>query len=203
MAEKSKVKVMVNFRISFPKLFKPVAFGNGKPKYSMVMLIPKNDPQIKELKKLVADTAREFWPEENKRPKNVMNPIKDGDTDLMEDGTLRCEKYPEMAGHYVVSASTVDRPGVVDHDVQPILDETEIYSGCFCRTKVHAYAYGPSKTNPLIKSGVAIGFNNIQKVKDGEAFTGKSRPEDDFGPVSPAAKVAQDIGESDSDSMFG
>jgi len=179
------------FRVSFPNVFEPKVYGNGKPKFSITMLVPKSE-NIDNIKSAMRAAVEEKWPDANKRPKKLHNPIKDGDTDMMEDGTLRKDKYPEMAGHWVFTASSVSRPGVVDRNVQPILDAEEFYPGCYARATVHVYAYAPSKNNPQSKYGVAIGLNNIQKVKDGEAFSGRSKPQDDFSALGEDSDFAND-----------
>lgn len=66
----------------------------------------------------------------------------------------------------------------MDKDVQPIIDQTEFYSGCYGRASIIFYAY-----NANGNKGIAAGLQNLQKLEDGEPLSGKSRPEDDFGPV--------------------
>ena len=57
---------------------------------------------------------------------------------------------------------------------QDILDQSEVYSGCYCRFSVDFYPFNGKQ------NGVAAGLNNIQKVCDGEPLAGGSRAEDDF-----------------------
>jgi hypothetical protein len=176
-------KIMTpKFRVSFANVFEPKGFAGQDPKFSVTMLIPKTT-DIKELKAALKEAVLEKWPNETQRPKKLINPIKDGDTDVMDDGTLRSDKYPEMKGHWVLTASSKQRPGVVDENVQPIIDKQDFYSGCYARATLTCYAYAPSKDRPQSKCGVGFGLQNIQKLYDGEAFGGKSKPEDDFGPV--------------------
>ncbi|MCA9404582.1 MAG: DUF2815 family protein [Candidatus Omnitrophica bacterium] len=175
------------FRVSFPSLFQPRAFGNSAPKYVVTMLIPKST-DISALQQAMQQCVTERWPDVNTRPKRLHNPIKDGDTDVMEDGTLRKEKYPEMAGHWVINASSKQRPGVVDHNVQPILDEAEVFAGCWGRATVTVFAYAPNKSNPQSKYGVGFGLQNFQKVpakgRDDSPMTGRTKAEDDFEAIA-------------------
>ena len=124
----------------------------------------------------------------------------------MNDGTLRKEKYPECAGHWLITASRAKKSGapkVVDQQMQQILDEGELYAGCYARMSVHAYAYAPTKENPQIKTGVSFGLNNVQKVADGEPLGGmSSRPEDDFEPVQTDAAAPVQAQKSDGADMF-
>ena len=160
-------KVMTpEFRVSYPSIFKPRAFADGmEPKFSLVMLFDKKT-NISSLKKLAAEAVAEKWPDKAKRPKNLKNPFRDG------------ADRPDTAGYegcIFVAASSKQKPGVVDANVQPIIDESEVYAGCYCRATVTCYAY-----DQMGNRGVAFGLQNIQKLRDGEAFSGKSKAEDDF-----------------------
>ena len=93
----------------------------------------------------------------------------DGD----EDADL--EMYPEYAGHYYFSVSSKTKPGIVDKDLDPIIDSTEVYSGCFARVSINAFPY-----NVQGNKGVSFGLNHVQKLADGDYLGGRSRAEDDF-----------------------
>ena len=54
-----------------------------------------------------------------KIPPNLKLPLRDGDIDRPED-----EAY---AGCYFLNANSREKPQVVDKQVQPILDQTEVY----------------------------------------------------------------------------
>lgn len=174
--------VTKEFRVSFPSVFKPRTNSNGKDTYSIQMLFPKTT-DMTDIKELLKAAMVEKWPNADTRPKNLVNPLKDGDTDVMEDGTLRKEKYPELEGHWLLTASSMSKVGVVDQDVQPILDESVFYSGCYARASIHAYAYGPDAKNKTKKNGIGLGLNNVQKLRDGDSFNGRASAADDFDPV--------------------
>lgn len=61
-----------------------------------------------------------------------------------------------------LNAVNKERPAIVDADLNPILDITEIYSGCTGRVSLTAYTYQLSEL-----SGVAFGLNSILKLADG------------------------------------
>lgn len=193
-------------RVSFPHVFTSRAPVPGAAeKYSMTLLIPKSEDMSKITgirNKAVADK----WPDPLKRPKNLHNPVKDGDTDVMNDGTLRKDKYPECAGHWLITASRAKKSGapkVVDQNVEPILDEADLYAGCYARMSIHAFAYAPTKENPQIKTGVSFGLNNVQKLADGEPLGGmSSKPEDDFEPVDVANAAPVQAQKADGADMF-
>lgn len=187
-------------RVSFPHCYTPRASQPGAAeKYSITLLIPKS-ADIQAMLDMRNKAVLDKWPDAARRPKNIHNPIKDGDTDTTLDGSLRKDKYPEIAGHWMVTASRSKKSGapkVVDAQMQEIIDEGELYAGCYARMSIHAFAYGPTKENPQIKNGVSFGLNNVQKMAEGEPLGGaSSRPEDDFEPVQGGApvQVKQDNG---------
>ena len=78
-------------------------------------------------------------------------------------------------GHYFINANSNTAPQIVDRAVKPILDRSEVYSGCYARVSPNFYAF-----NSNGNKGIACGLNNLQKIRDGEPLGGKSRAEDDF-----------------------
>lgn len=160
-------------RLSYAHLFKPVAIADGQdPKYSVCLLIPKSDKIT--LKKINAaiEAAKQsglsLWG--GKVPANLKLPLRDGDVERPDQA--------EYENCYFINASSRTAPGVVDKNVQPILDSTEVYSGCYGRASVNFYPY-----NQAGNRGVACGLNNIQKIADGDYLGGRSRAEDDFDAV--------------------
>ncbi|MCI6276156.1 MAG: DUF2815 family protein, partial [Clostridium sp.] len=78
-------------------------------------------------------------------------------------------------------ANSKNKPGIVDKDVQPILDQSEVYSGCYARLTLNFYAYAASGNK-----GIAAGLGNVQKLEDGEPLGGFTRAEDDFEAIESA-----------------
>ena len=76
---------------------------------------------------------------------------------------------------YFVNANSTTPPQIVDQQVQPILDQNEVYSGCYARVAVTFYAF-----NSNGNKGIACGLGNIQKVRDGEPLSGHTNAADDF-----------------------
>lgn len=166
-------------RLSFVNLFKPRAQVNedgtvGAPKYSVLLLIPKSDTvtmdKLRNAEKVAQQEGMGKWG--GKVPKNLKSIIHDGDE---EKDT---EEYPEYAGHYFMSvtANADYPPKVVDRNLQPILDSTEVYSGCYARVSLRPFAYAAKGNN-----GVSFGLQNVQKLADGEPLGGvAAKPEDEF-----------------------
>jgi hypothetical protein len=182
MENKPKRVTTPIFRVSFPNVFQPKLNElSGKTEYSMVMLFDKK-ADLKPLKELAAATVREKWGD--KVPSGLRNPFRDGDVEKAGR-----EGYVNVI---FINAKSNQKPGVVDGDCQPIINTEDFYPGCYARATLTAYAYD-NKGN----RGVAFGLGNVQKVKDGEPFSGRSRAEDDFAPVANTS-TAEPV-----DSIFG
>jgi len=106
-----------------------------------------------------------------KIPANLKLPLRDGDIDRPED-----EAY---ADSYFFNANSRQAPQVVDKNVQPILDQSEVYSGCYGRISVNFYGFNNNGNR-----GIAAGLGNIQKLRDGESLGGRSNAEEDFDAVA-------------------
>lgn len=157
-------------RLSYAHLFKPVAISDGQePKYSVCLLIPKSDKvtlkKIKSAVEAAKQTGTSLWG--GKVPANLKLPIRDGDEERPDQ--------PEYAGHYFINANSKLKPGIVDKDLNEILDSTEVYSGCYARASINFFAY-----NHAGNRGIGCGLNNLQKIADGDYLGGRSRAEDDF-----------------------
>lgn len=168
-AEKVDAKLITpEFRGSFVQVMEPKAFDQSQdPKYSMVIVIPKEDKFVADLNKMIEKVAIEKWGE---LPKKLRTFIKDGDQEE--------EKY-DWAGNIVFTASNKSKPGVVvkaesGQLVEPMNNE-EIYSGAYYRAAIRPYAYEYNNSK-----GVAISLDNVMKVKDGEKFTSRTTAQDDF-----------------------
>jgi len=155
------------FRVSFPQVFTPKQFGDQKPKYSLTMLFDKKT-DIKTIKQAAFNAALEQFGSKERFPKNMKWPWRDGD---------QKEDVAGYAGHIFISASAKEssQPGLVDKDRQPILNERDFYAGCYARAELIAFYYDQQGNK-----GVSFSLQNIQKWKDGEAFSGRKNAEDVF-----------------------
>lgn len=171
-------------RFSYLHVFEPHAIEPGQDaKYSVSLLIPKSDKKtLTKIKKAVeaAKVAGQATKFGGKVPANLKTPLRDGDTERPDQ--------EEYKGHYFINANSTGKPGLVDANVDPIMDSTELYSGCYGRASVNFYAYNVSGNR-----GIACGLNNLQKLRDGDTLGGRSRAEDDFD----AVEVEDDFEEDD------
>lgn len=159
-------------RFSYAHVFEPSAIEEGQEKkYSVSIIIQKKDTKtlnkIKEAIKAAAEEGKAKFG--GTVPKNYKNPLRDGDEEREDD-----ENY---AGCMFINANSTRKPGLVDEDLNPIMDKDDFYSGCYGRASVNFYAFNVSGNK-----GVACGLNNLQKLEDGERLGGgASSAEDDFG----------------------
>jgi hypothetical protein len=169
VAQPNKV-VTTMVRFSYAHVFEAVAIEEGQDKkFSVSIIIPKSDKALVNKIKAAIEAAKEAGKAKfgGKVPANLKLPLRDGDIDRPED-----EVY---ANSYFINANCKTKPGVVDKDLNPILDQGEFYSGCYGRASITFYAFNTSGNK-----GIACGLNHIQKLKDGEPLGGRSRVEDDF-----------------------
>ena len=154
-------------RFSYVSVFQPKAVLDSNPKYSVTLLIPKDDKDgLAGIKKAI-DEAKEVGKSQwgGKIPKNLKEPLRDGDEEDKGEG---------FEGHYFVNAYSSEQypPTIVDRDREAILDAQELYSGCYGRASIKFYPYAkPSK-------GVACGLNALQKIKDGDRLDGGASAKD-------------------------
>ena len=162
-------------RLSYCHIVTPRANEAGEEKYSCNILLPKTDKTTySKIKKAIeaAKTAGETKLKVNgKMPMNIKTTVHDGDGEMPNGG----EYGPECKGHWVINTSSKTKPGIIDKQLNPILDSSEIYSGMYARVSVNFFAYNTGGNR-----GIACGLNNVQKVADGDYLGGRSRAEDDF-----------------------
>jgi hypothetical protein len=168
MAKAIKV-VTGKVRFSYAHVFTPQASQEGgTPKYSVSIIIPKSDKETIEKINKAIEQAKE----ENKAvwggtvPKGLKGGLRDGDEEKDD---------PAYANSYFINANSSQKPGVVDADLNAILDQSEFYSGCLGRASISFFAYNSNGSK-----GVGCGLNNVQKLEDGEKLGGASSASDDF-----------------------
>lgn len=157
-------------RLSYVHLFEPTAIDeSADKKYSVSIIIPKSNTALVDKIRKAIEAAKEAgkgkWG--GKIPAKLKDPLRDGDIDRPDDDAY--------ANSYFINCSCKTKPGVVDKNLQPVLDQDEVYSGCYGRVSINFYPFD-AKGN----KGVAAGLNNVQKIKEGEALGGRSKAEDDF-----------------------
>ena len=156
-------------RFSYANVWEAKSINGSDPKYSVSLIIPKEDKvTLKKIKTAIDEAKIEGVVKlGGKIPANLKTPLRDGDVDRPDDEADE--------NSYFVNANSNMKPGIVDKGVQPILDQSEFYSGCYGRASLTFYAY-----NANGNKGIACGLQNLQKLEDGEPLGGRTRAEDDF-----------------------
>lgn len=166
-------------RLSYCHLFTPYVSPNSKTneaKYSVTILIPKSDLATKQRMDAAIQAAIQAGVESRWngiRPPQVPIPVYDGDGVRPSDGMPFGD---ECKGHWVLTASSKQAPQVVDANLNPIINQTEVYSGIYGRVSIRFFAYLNSG-----KRGIGCGLGNVQKLEDGEPLGGRTSAADDFG----------------------
>lgn len=178
MASAEVTKVITGkVRFSYLNVFEPKGINGSEPKYSVSLIIPKEDKQTLNNIKRAIEAAKQAGISKfgGKIPPNLKTPLRDGDEDRPED-----ENYVSC---YFINANCKTQPGLVYRNGQKIIDSTDIYSGCYGYASVNFYAFNSNGNR-----GIACGLNNLMKVADGDTLGGRSRAEDDF-----ADRIENDI----------
>ena len=164
-------------RLLYPqRLFKPRAPEEGqKPKYGCTLIFPKSDREF--LEKFVRDTILLEWPTKGlewAKSGVIKSPILAGDGNQAKyaPGHVReGELKPGMGAGliFIRPNANEDRPPHVFWR-DPKVPETEatVYSGCYGRAYMNAYAWKDKKGG----LGVSFGLQGFQKHRDGERLGG-------------------------------
>lgn len=171
MANNSKTKVVTGtVRLSYANVWEPKSINGGAEKYSVSLIIPKSDKKTIAAINAAVDAAIDEGLAKfgGKKPNKtaIKLPLRDGDTERDDEA---------YADSYFVNANSQTPPQIVDQNVNPIMDRSEIYSGVYARVSISFYAF-----NSNGNKGVACGLGNIQKVRDGQPLGNRSSAEDDF-----------------------
>ncbi len=209
------------FRASFPTLFQARKVNeqdpNEKAKFSIQMIFRVAEtPESKQRGEKVVDLKpmkdaviqillRRLgpnWQEEVKKRKGDGSPLyrlpfRDGNAVEKKD----VDGYG--VGTIFVSASSMYKPGVVDANKVEVINPQDLYGGCYARAQVDPYWY-TVKGN----TGVTFGLNNVQKIRDGEPFSGREKAEDAFDAIplpegATAAAVGMGAGAMTGDPLTG
>lgn len=158
-------------RFSYLNVWEPKAIDEGQePKYSVSLIIPKSDKKtLKKINQAIENAKTQGKSDKfgGKIPSNLKTPLRDGDEERPDD-----EAY---ANSYFVNANCKTRPGLVDQSGNKIIDQDELYSGCYGHASITFYPFNTSGNK-----GIACGLNHLMKTDDGDPLGGRSTAESDF-----------------------
>ena len=169
----TKVITGKDTRWSYANVWEPKSINGSTPKYSVSLIIPKSDKvTIEKIQKAIEAAYREGEAKLKGNSKTlpplsaIKTPLRDGDLERPDD--------PTYANSYFINANSATAPGIVDIDLNPILNRSEVYSGVYGRASVSFYAFNSNGNR-----GIACGLE-ISKIRDGEPLGSKASAEDDF-----------------------
>lgn len=164
----------------YVNVWEPKSLNGERPKYSISLIIKKGSPDMEKIGEAIKEVYRNSSfvlteADGSVPPLNTLRlPVRDGDVDKKND--------PTYANSYFINAYSTNAPGIVDKDLNPITDRSQVYSGCGGRASISFYAFNTGES-----SGIACSLNNLQKITDGERLGGaKPIAEDDFRSFSTA-----------------
>ena len=176
-------------RLSFVHLFKPYAYQQGdKERFSCTILVPKSDTATKARIDAAIEAAKQKgvsgkW--SGVCPPIVQTPVHDGDGKRPSDGM---PFGPECKGHWVFTANAeIDYPPeVVDQNGNPMINQSEMYSGVYALVNVEFFPYMFGG-----KKGIGCSLGPVKKVRDGEALGGSApTAAQAFGAPQPAQQTS-------------
>lgn len=144
--------------------------------YSIQILLRKDDPQVKKLRKLIDQALVEKFGEEVlKRRGKYKLPLRDPESESEDkDGE-------EYEGVYFMNANSArKKPGIVNKNNEPA-DSDDIeeycYSGAYFHVSINVYPY-PARDGG--KPGIALGLNNVMLRKKGDRLDGSVSAANEF-----------------------
>lgn len=139
-ANPMKVITGPDTRWSYANVWEAKSINGGTPKFSVSLIIPKSDTRT--LNRIKAAIEAAYKEGEGKLKGNgktvpplssIKQPLRDGDIERPDD-----EAY---ANAYFVNANSATAPGIVDSNLDPILERSEVYSGVYGRASINFYAF--------------------------------------------------------------
>lgn len=159
-------------RMDYVNIFYPGDISDGGSKYSLCVLISKEDKETLEKINNAIEWcknigAKRYW--NGIVPENLKMPLRDGDTER--------DDIEDYLGHYFLNAVTRRIPQVVDSDLESMTFgcQDEVTSGCYGRVSLVFYPYSKGG-----KNGIGCGLGNVQKLADGKPIFRRTSAKDDF-----------------------
>ena len=175
MANNNTTKVVTGVvRLSYANVWEPASINGSNPKYSVSLIIPKDDTVTVAKIKAAIEAAYNEGAAKLKGNGRSVPPLTTIKTPL-RDGDLERPDDPAYANAYFINANSATAPGIVDADRNPVLTRSEVYSGVYGRASINLYAFNSNGNR-----GIACGLNNLQLIRAGEPLGGKASAESDF-----------------------
>ena len=210
--EKTEVKYFITpvGRLSYINVWQPRKKRPGEEQKAnvwdatFIIDLPKDmdeadKKRYADLKALVDNTRKAKWPN-GKAPVN--SPFRYGFTPKQLDPAYNpskgydLDKNPEYQDKIVIHAVSYNRPPqVLRADKTEMMNQSELYSGCYARLWVSAFTYENSGNK-----GVSFSLQGLLKIRDGEPLAANRRAEDAFKEIQVDAAELE-VSEADLDEL--
>lgn len=167
-------------RFSFVQVWEPKAMDDGDPKFSVQVVISKENKALIAGVEANIEKAKQLGITKGLYNKAATDnvafrtPLRDGDQEAAEkdDGS---RDYLKGCVFFNASSSADRQPAIVDRRGAPIMRRDDFYSGCYGIADINFYPFKYGK------GGVAAGLNSIMKREDGERLDGRLSTDQAFG----------------------
>ena len=132
--------MLKNVRLGFPNLFTPTTVGGeGEPRYSAMLILPPDHPQMAEIKAKMLAVAKDKWKDKGQA---VYTQLEKTDKLALHDGDTKAQ-YDGVAGNFFISAAAQQsaRPTVIDANKSPLTErDGKPYAGCYVNVSIDLWA---------------------------------------------------------------
>ena len=175
--------MLKNVRLAFPSLFEATTVGGeGDPRYSAMLILPPDHPQLAEIKAKMLAVAKEKWKDKGQ---TMYNGAEKADKLALHDGGTKAQ-YDGVAGNLFVNAAAKEsaRPTVINSDRTPLTaKDGVIYPGCYVNASLDFWAQDNS-----YGKRVNAQLRGVQFLRDGDSFSaGRPADGDEFDDVTEGA----------------
>jgi hypothetical protein len=155
--------------LNFANLLKPKAFEDQAPKFSVMVVIPADDPQVEAIEKAIEEVKVEKWGAKATKMPKLKSPLKysplisgKGD-EVIPEGFV----YMTASTKYDENRPNNNRPVIVDSKLNPLDSPNDVFSGCIGNVSVNLGAY-----DLKINKGVAAYLQGVQITAKGKRKDG-------------------------------
>lgn len=163
-------------RFSYCNLAEPKSSFGDAPRYSISLVISKDDRQTV---KALEDGQRAAYEKYRERLKDRDGMVPPMDSESLKlairDGDKDRPGNPVYQNSFFVNASAEKMPKLFAADGSEVTDRSEVYSGCYGKAAVRFFAFNTPKHR-----GIGCQLLAAQKIRDGEMLGGATVTIADF-----------------------
>lgn len=135
--------------LSYPHLFAARAINPGDdPKFSATVLLHKSDPQLTQIQAILNQEKANGFPSGFPAKGKV----------FLKDCAVEFPDQPELRDYMAISggAKQDSKPAVVDMNMQPVLDPSQVFAGAIVWAAFNTFVY-----DQPVNKGVSAGLNAV------------------------------------------